>query len=128
MTDISELLALPVLMETLGSSFAKSATDLLTVGIPSIAFLSRVVPVPILMVPSLLEAVTTTSSTEDELDTKSTETLVVSVNTRYTLPTVSVPYPGALTLTVYGPPTGKNESEKFPLSLAVVVFVAPVGS
>jgi hypothetical protein len=91
------------------------------VGTPSIALRSRVVPVPILIAPALLEAVTTTSSTED-VDTKSTETLAVSVNTRYTLPTVSVPYPGALTLTVYGPPTGKKESEKFPLSLAVVVL------
>ena len=36
-------------------------------------------------------------------------------------------YPGAETVTVYGPPTGKKASEKFPPDPEVVVLETPVG-
>ena len=55
-----------LLIETLGSIFAKSATDLLTVGIPSMASLSKRVPVPILKASEVACAVTTTSSADVE--------------------------------------------------------------
>ena len=79
-TDISAFLDEPVLIDTLGSSFAKSATDLLIVGTPSMAVLSSNVPVPTLIDPAL-EAVVTTSSTS-AVDTSVMLILVDSLSTK----------------------------------------------
>ena len=69
-------------MDTLGSNLAKSATDLLIVGIPSMAALSKNVPVPTLIRATPLEAVTTTSSRSDDVESKSMLMLVVSLRMR----------------------------------------------
>ena len=87
-TEISEYLLEPVLIETLGSIFAISAIDRLTVGIPSIASRSKNVPVPILIEPSDAVAVTVISSIS--LETKVTVISVVLFKTRNTPPSDSV--------------------------------------
>ena len=87
MTDISEYLLEPELIVTLGSILAISAIDLFTVGIPSIASLSRNVPVPILIEPEVAAAVTVISSMLSE--TRVISRLVVSFKTRKTPPRLS---------------------------------------
>ena len=87
MTEISEYLLEPELIVTLGSILAISAIDLFTVGIPSIASLSRNVPVPILIEPCVAAAVTVISSILSE--TKLTSILVVSFKVRKTPPMLS---------------------------------------
>ena len=55
------------MIETLGSSFAKSATDLFIVGTASISSLDKTVPVPTLKAADPASAETTTSSVADLL-------------------------------------------------------------
>ena len=79
-TEISAFLDDAEFIDTLGSNFAKSAIDLLIVGTPSIACLSRKVPVPILILETPLEAVTTTSSRSAPLESRSTFKFVMSLS------------------------------------------------
>ena len=97
-TDISAFLDEPVLIDTLGSSFAKSATDLLIVGTPSMAVLSNKVPVPTLIDPALVAVVTTSSTSA--VDTSLMLILVDSLSTKNSPSTDSLAYPGADALTV----------------------------
>ena len=86
-TEISTFLEEPVLIETLGSNLAKSPTDLLIVGTPSIAVLSKSVPVPIFIEPAFEATVTTSSRSSAEASV--IDTLVVSLRIRYKPSTVS---------------------------------------
>ena len=66
-TEICVSLLEALLIETLGSSFAKSATDLFIVGTASISSLDKTVPVPTLKAADPASAETTTSSVADLL-------------------------------------------------------------
>ena len=76
------------MIDTLGSSFAKSPTDLLMVGTPSMAALSNAVPVPILIDPAFDATVTTSSKSSAEANV--IDTLVVSLRIKNNPSTDSV--------------------------------------
>ena len=87
-TEISVYLLEALLIETLGSIFAKSATDLLMVGTPSIWSLVNKVPEPTLIASDPAAAVTTNSSASDRLYV--TETVPSSFKDKNNPSTLSV--------------------------------------